>query len=408
MADSEQDVLVERLGRYPADRYPVQHATTQFHLGSLRLHAGQTGPALLALAAALDGFERAGLRLERAKAQVMLGAAFRTAGRQDDALDAFTSAAAAFEALGQPAEQAAACYNLGLVLGDGGRPEAAGAAWSQACTLFFAAGYPGQASAAARDHGALLLATGSWAEALPLLDRALGLAETARSEPAVGAAANGLGLAHLAAGDVAAALAVLGRALAAYPRSVLPAEHAMVKANLALAYEHQGNPARARLAARQALGVASVGLSVREQAAALLARLPGGADADLLSVLDAETQENWPALLREEIVRIAELPSGQPSDELRPILSGLLTRPGAAYDLAEALLQVVIEMAPPSYQRLVAAIVDACSGRPVEDTDRLRAVLGSAMARFAIPQWQRLAAALNAAAESAGQSAGWQ
>jgi hypothetical protein len=53
-------------------------------------------------------------------------------------------------------------------------------------------------------------------------------------------------------------------------------------------------------------------------------------------------------------------------------------------------------------------VVEASAGRPQPDADRLRSVVGSAMARFAIPQWQRLAASLNAVAESTDQPATWR
>ncbi|MBA3523418.1 MAG: hypothetical protein H0T85_02450, partial [Geodermatophilaceae bacterium] len=67
-----------------------------------------------------------------------------------------------------------------------------------------------------------------------------------------------------------------------------------------------------------------------------------------------------------------------------------------------------LELPPAPYERLVATMIDAVAGRPEPDTARLRAVLSSAMARFAIPQWQRVAASLNAAAEAAGQPTGWR
>ncbi|MEJ7744106.1 MAG: hypothetical protein WKF73_17135, partial [Nocardioidaceae bacterium] len=297
MAESEQEVLTARLARYPADRYPVQHATTQFHLGSVLLHAGETGPALQALATAREHFGRAGLHLEQAKAMVMVGVGLRTAGRSAEAASAFAAACAELDTLDQPAEEAAACYNLGLVLRERGDTAGAHTAWTRAREQFLAAGLPSRAAAAARDHGASLLTSGSVDAALPLLERATALAEAAGDGPGTGLAANALGLAHLAAQDCPAAVSALDVALGVFSRAVRPAEHAMVKANLALAHEQAGDHQRARLAARQALAIPGAAAPVRAQAQQVLARLPGRADQDLLSVLDAaDPQQRIPVL----------------------------------------------------------------------------------------------------------------
>ena len=77
MARAEQESLVDKLARYPVDRYPVQHATTQFHLGSALLHVGDTAPALEALHVARRVFARSGMRLETGKATMMLGVGLR-------------------------------------------------------------------------------------------------------------------------------------------------------------------------------------------------------------------------------------------------------------------------------------------------------------------------------------------
>ena len=408
MRESEQAVLVERLGRYPAERYPVQHATTQFHLGSVLLHAGETASALQALTAARDVFTGAGMRLERAKATVMLGVALRAAGRAKPAAEALHEACAILAELDAPAERAAAAYNLALVLSDAGDPTGAHQAWSSAQELFLSAGYPGQAAAAARDHGASLLTSGDVDGAVPLLELASSLAERAGDDPGTAAAANVLGLAHLAADNASAAVAVLRRALGFVPRSTRPTDYAMVKANLALAHERAGSPARARLAARQAVAVASSAPPVRAQAQELLARLPGSAPEDLLEVLDEQDRSSWAPLVREDVLRVADSSAGERRVLVVGLLDGLLTRPAASYDLAESLLQVVLELPPRWYELLVAAIVDAVAGRPEQDVARLQAVFGSAMARFALPQWQRLAASLNAAAEAAGLPATWR
>ncbi len=408
MAASEQESLSDRLARFPVERYPVQHATTQFHLGSSLLHAGRTAPALEALTVARRVFDGVGLRLEAAKTTLMLGVGLRSAGRLEQATAAFRDAEQDLAALDSPAEQGAAAYNLGLVLQDRGDAAGARAAWSRARELLLATGRPAQAAAAARDHGAALLTAGDVAVALPLLQEAAALAERAGDDPGTAAAANALGLAHLAASDPTSAVAVLRRALAFAPRTLRPAEHAMVRANLALAQEQAGDAARARLTARQTLAVAGAAAPVRAQAQSLLTRLPGDAAQDLLAVLDSEPPDERAGVLREELLRAAELPAGERCRVVRGLLDGVLARPEHAYELAQALVGVVLELPPRPYDALVTAVVASSGRRPQEDVDRLHAVIGSAMARFAIPQWQRLAASLNAAATAAGQPATWR
>lgn len=408
MTEGELDVLTQRLGRYPADRYPVQHATAQFHIGSVLLHTGHAEPAAGALRRARDLFAATGMRLERAKATVMLGIALRSLGQPGQAATAFAEAATALAELDRPADHAAAHYNLGLARQDLGDPAGARAAWSAAFDLFRSAGHPARAAAAARDHGASLLAEGEPAAALPLLDAAVRLAEQAGDEAGVGAAANTLGLVRLAVGDLPGAVAALRRAQAAFPRTVRAAEHAMVQANLALAYEHLGDPPRARRAARQALGVADAAAAVCAQAESVLSRLAGGEPAaDLLAVLDAEEPAGYVGILRDEVARLLDGPAAERHRLVGDFLTGLLRRPGRALDLAEALLHVVIELPPPSYEAMVESVVRAGAGRADGEADRLRAVLDSALARFALPQWQRLVGALDAAAVAAGEP-GWR
>lgn len=408
MAQSEQDALTERLGRYPLPRYPVQHATTQFHLGSVLLHVGEVDAAQACLTVARNVFAGTGMRLEQAKATIMLGVALRLAGRLDEAQAAFTAAGTAFSLLDQAAEQAAASYNLGLVSQDRGDSRGAHTAWTTARELFLAAGHPAQAAAAARDHGGSLLTAGDVAAAVSMLSEAVTLAQRADDRPGCGAAGNTLGLAYLAGGDPNSAVEALRDALVSFPRSVRPAEHAMVKANLALAYEQANDPARAHLAAGQALALTSAAAPVRQQARQVLSRLPGPAYTALLRVLDDESPEQRVPVLRAEVLRLVEAPATERDREVRGLLDGLLARPGTCYELAEGLLTVVLELPPASYTTLIAALVEGTGRRTEQDADRLRAVFSSAMARFALPQWQRIAASLNAAATTVDQPAQWR
>jgi len=408
VAPPEPESLLDRLARYPVERYPVQHATTQFHLGSALLHAGDTPPALDALRTAQQLFSAAGMQLETAKATLMLGVGQRAAGQLEEAAAAFRAAADTLALVDQPAEQAAATYNLGLVLQDRNDLDGAHAAWTRAQELFLAAGYPAQAAAAARDLGGSLLTAGEIPAALSMLEQASALAERAGDDVGTAAAANALGLAHLAASDAPAAVAVLRRALAFIPRSVRPADHAMVKANLALAHEQAGDPPRARLAARQAYAVTSAAVPVRRQTQELLQRLPGSASDDLFAVLDEEDREQWFAVVREEVLRAVELPAAARVEFVRDFVDGFSARPDTSYALAETLLGVVLELPPPTYALVIDALVAACAGRSEDDVAGVQAIVGSAMARFPIPQWQRLAASLNNAAEAAGQPPTWR
>lgn len=402
------DELTSRLAQHPVDRYPAQHATAAFHLGTAYLQRGGISEALARLRTAHQVFGTLGMALEEAKAVTMYGVALREAGRNDPAREAFEAAEVAFDALDQPAEQAAASYNLGLVLRVQGDPVAAAEAMTRAYKLFLAAAQPAQAGTAARERGSMLFAAGEVLAALPLLEEAASLAESSGDLAGLGAAENVLGLAHLAAGDPAASVAALTRAVGAFPRSMRPAEHAMAKSNLAMAYEQAGNTARARLAARQALAVSTADPLVQAQARKVLHRLSQAVQTDLLTVLGDEPLDSWPALVREEAVRWSEALPTERVKAVAEYVDGLLRRPETSYDLAEALLAVLLELPPERYSALVEALVQATGGLCADDSDRVRAVTGSAMARFAIPQWQRLANSLNAAATALGQPGGWR
>src|SRR5215212_11475176 len=85
--------LEERLARFPPERYPVQHATAQFHLGVALANAGRPAEAERALHVAARLFAPDRLPTEHAKATNALGAALRLAGRLDEAAAAFSRAA---------------------------------------------------------------------------------------------------------------------------------------------------------------------------------------------------------------------------------------------------------------------------------------------------------------------------
>lgn len=400
--------LESRLARYPADRYPAQHAVVAFHLGTAHLQRARISQALESLRVAYGIFGRLGMHLEQLKALTMLGVALRESGRSDLAREAFERAVPAFGELDQPVEAAAASYDLGLVLNEQGHVVDAQQAMAYARQLFLEAGHLTRAGSAAREQGASLLTSGQVESALPLLVEATDLAERSGDLPGLGAAANVLGLAHLASDDTGAAVVAFSRAVAAFPRSMRPTEHAMVKANLAIAHEQDGNPARARLAARQALSVSSADPPVRRQAQRLLDRLKGAKQADLITVLDAEPLCRWSAIVREEALRWSDLGQDNRVEAVNGFIDGILGRPGTSVDLAESLIAALLELPPSSYAELVTAIVQATGTRAQPDSERVRMVVGSGMARFPIPQWQRLVSSLNAAAAAADQPAGWR
>lgn len=404
---STTDRLRSRLERYPADRYPAQHATAQFHLGTVLLEAQQLPEALDALGAAERLFAQIGMRLERAKAMMMQGIARRAVGDTDIAEREFASAAEIFAAVDQPSEVAAARFNLGLVRAEAGDLAAAWEAFATAYVGFRAAGHPLWAAAAAREHGIGRFNGGEPAAAIPLLEDAIELAGDADPNGA-GAAANVLGLAQLSVGQPAAAVTSFRLALRWHPRSVRPAEHAMVKGNLALAYEATGDPARARITARHALIVEQAPDEVRTVAEGVLRRLPLEEGSDLFSVLDAEPVERWEIWVRDEVLRWSESDPPTRNREAARWLDQQVRRGAAGVEHAKVLLGVLLELPPAAYERIIAALVEAAAAADLVQSDRFQTVTRSAMARYPMPQWQRLVTSFTAAAEQAGHDQQWK
>ncbi|MDQ3617085.1 MAG: hypothetical protein M3393_10815 [Actinomycetota bacterium] len=404
---SEVEELLSKLDRYPADRYPAQHATAQFHLGSALLQAGATDGALDALGVAEKIFGGLGMRIEHAKSRMMIGAGCRAAGRLREAMEQFAAAAEIFTALEKPGEEAAAHYNTGLVLVESDDLAGAVDAFTAAQDIFRSAGHLTWAAAAARERGTALFNHGEAGAAVPLLEEALELASEA--DPAgAGAAANVLGLARLAISDAASAVEAFHIALAWHPRSVRPAEHAMVKANLALAYEAAGASAQARVTARQALSVPQAPSEVQVLAHEVLERLPGGSGADLFTVLDQAPAERREILVRDELLRWAE---ADPQSRIREAASWVheqVARGAEGMDYAQTLFGALLELPPATYNLVIVALVQANGLGDEDEAERFQAVTRSAMARFPMPQWQRMAASFTAAAEQAGHRQQWK
>jgi len=405
-SDDVEDELRERLRRYPHDRYPVQHATAQFHLGTVLLNGDRSGEAAAALRVSVSGFDPQRLPVEHAKATNMLGAALRALGDLPGAATAFERAATVFERNAMAAEEAAARYNLGLVHRASGRDAAAVGCFERALRGFDEVRLAGQASAAARELGATLLSTGDADAAAAVLQRAVDAASHAGDHAALGAAANALGLAHLAADRAAEAVAAFRTAAVAHPRSVRPDGYAMAQANLALAHERLADPPRARLAARQALGVPAAPEPVRAQAAEVIARL-GPAAGDVLTVLRVEDAERWEPIVRAEVARWADAPAGARRSAVGEWVDGSLADPGRGPELARALLGALLELPSPTMDAVVRTLLETVSERSAADGQRFRVELSRAMGFFHVPQWLRLKDTFNRLAGELGQDPSW-
>ncbi|MBW3626454.1 MAG: hypothetical protein KY412_02465 [Actinobacteria bacterium] len=403
--DAALEELDARLARYPASRYPVQHATAQFHRGRVLIEAGCPGDAEQALRRAVQLF--AGLPLEQAKACNLLGVALRLRARLDEAQNAFARAEAAFAAEEKPLEQGAATFNLGLVQAEAGATIAARRSFERARQLFGEYGAPGRAAAAGRELGSVLLAAGDADAAARALEEALDASERAGDRVGQGLVANALGLAHLAAGHVDAAVDALQTAVGAHPRSVRPEAYAMAKANLAMAYEQAGDGPRARLAARQALGTPGSDRAVAAQAAAVLER-SGAADDDLVVVLDQEPRDRWLPVIREEVTRWADADPAERRRGASRWIEGQLARPDRASDLAEAWLGVLLELPPETMEELVRATIAALAAHDEDARSRFRRSTARAMARFNVPQLLRVQQVFSATAQELGEDGSWR
>jgi tetratricopeptide (TPR) repeat protein len=398
--------LLARLSRYPAERYPAQHATAQFHLGAARLQEGGGDASLEALATAARIFADLGMQVEQAKAMMMQGAALRGLGRSREAGEAFTRAGDLFHGLDKPAEEAAALFNLGLVLAESEQATEAAKAFAAAQDLFLSAGQPAWSGAAARERGALLLNNGDPQAAATLLETALEL--LADADPAgAGAAANVLGLARLALEQPAAAVEAFRDALGWHPRSVRPSQHAMAKANLALAYEATGATAHARVTARHVLGVPDAPQPVQAVARGVLHRLGASSAADLFQVLDQEDPARRPAWVREELLLWTTVGGRDRTMEAARWVHEQVQRGPEGVEQAEILLGALLELPPPDYEAVITALVGAVHLADPAEAERFQSVTRSAMARYPLPQWQRMAGGFAAAAEREGADQTW-
>lgn len=397
--------LRRRLEAHDPEQYPVQHATTAFHLGVSLLGLGRPQEAADHLRRAAELFDQ--LPVERAKATNMLGVAMRDAGAPAEAATAFEAAQDLFAAHDQPLELAASRFNLGLVRIAQADPAGAAECFEHALATFRRADAREQATAAARELGAALLQQERFGDAIEALEEAAELARRGGGRAALGAACNVLGNVHLRAGDPAAARAAFEDASGAHPRSVRPADHAMARANLALACEHTGDHHLARLAARQALAVEAAPPAVHDQSRQVLARL-GDDPAALVGALDQEPPGRWPHVIREEVRRLVELGDDRRRREVAAWVDGLVERSGAAPELAHAWFGVLLEAPPEQLELLAGDLVADVDHRDEEVAERLRRAVSSAMVRFEAPQWMRLKDIVDRLSTEVGTGAQWR
>lgn len=404
-----QEVIEELRGQlenYGPDQYPVQHATARFHLGSVLIHAGQSREAARHLNRATQLFPRDGMAVEHAKATNMLGVALRNLDEPAAAAELFERASEIFAEEDQRVEEAAAHYNRGLVLLQVDEVEAAREAFTAARETFIEADARQQAAAAGRELGTLLLNQGELEEAAEILEQAVEWAADAGEQAALGSASNTLGLVHRQAGDLDAARAAFQDAVGGHPRSVRPEGYAMAKANLALVYEESDYAPMARLVARQARDTPGVSGPVARQARNILERL-GDEPGDLHRVLDDEPQDQWTAVLRGELRRVADLDEDDQRRHARSWVEGQAARDERQVDLAEAYLDVLLELRPKSMDAIIRAIVDATGELEPGAAKNIRRATARGMACFHVPQMMRLRETFNEMADELGQEATW-
>ena len=181
----------------------------------------------------------------------------------------------------------------------------------------------------------------------------------------------------------------------------------MAQANLALALEQAGEPVRARFAARQAVAMPTAAEPVRAQATAVLERL-GGGPGDVLTLLDGEPSGRRPAIVREELARWVELPDGERRAEAGAWIDGQLARDDTGSELAAVWVGALLELPPAALREVIAATVDALGERDRPARELFRSEVGSAAARFHVPQLMRLRDAFNQIAAERGQEAEWR
>lgn len=398
--------LVQELVRYPANTSPLEHATLQFHLGVALTDHNRLAEAGKALDTAAGLFEDQGRPADRARVDNARGAALRAEGEAGAAVQAFQRAAETFGAHDMSLEEGAARHNLGLAHRDLEALEESAESLRRAKELLPAETATAQAAAVARELGGVLLGLGKLHSAAAELREATELAKRAGDLAGVGVAQNTLGLVHLAARRDGDAVEAFSSAAGANPPGVRPEGFAMAKANLALAHQRAGAPARARLAARHALSAGQAPEPVRAQAQAVLGEL-GDPPGDVLPALDDESEERRSGMWRQELARWARVDPDRREREATALIGGQASRP-VGEETAVEWLGALLELPPEDMDAVIAALV-AATERVEDDTaDRFRFQVSRAMVRFHMPQWTRMADTFDHHAAARGHQASWQ
>lgn len=361
----------------------------RLQLGMLLLQAGKLERAESELAVAAELFDPRTAPREHATAVNVLGAVCRDSGRPTLAAELFVRAAEAYASAGADLERGAALHNLGLSRLDLDDPEAAADAFRQAGELLDPQRVPAQAAANLRELGSALLVNGELEAATELLEEAAELAGRAGDLSGEGSAANALGLAHLAREEPDLAVAAFERAVAAHPRSLRPDGYAMARANLALAYEAEGDEVRARLAAGQALAVPEAPEPVVAQARGVSGRC-GASDDDLNRVLDAVDDRDWEPIVRAEVDRWSLLDASALAASLGEWVEGILGRDGQQVERVAVVMGRLLELPPEPMRRIVEQMVGLADRLDGDRRGRLQTAVSRSLARFPIPQWMRL------------------
>lgn len=406
--DVEQQIagLVQELVRYPANTSPLEHATLQFHLGALLIDQNRLAEAQKALDTAGELFDGQGRPADRAKVDNARGAALRAEGKPEEAAEALQRAADTFATEGMALEEGAARHNLGLVHRDREAFEESAAALRRAKELLPAEQATAQAAAVARELGGVLFGLGELYSAAAELREATELARRGGDLAGLGVAQNTLGLVHLAARRHEEAVEAFSSAAGANPPGVRDEGFAMAKANLALAHQRAGAPARARLAAHHALSVAQAPELVRQQAQSVLDGL-GDVPGDVLPALEDEPEERRAGVWRQELARWAQAESGQREQEATALIQGQVSRP-LGEDTAVEWLGALLELPPEDMDTVIGALVAATEHVEDATAKRFRFQVSRGMVRFHVPQWTRMAETFDRHATERGHQASWQ
>jgi hypothetical protein len=179
----------------------------------------------------------------------------------------------------------------------------------------------------------------------------------------------------------------------------------MAQANLALAWERAGEAARARVAARHALGVPTVPTAVRDQAAGLLARL-GAGDGDIVAVLGSASPDERTVLLRDEVARWNDLDDHSRGGDVGAWIDAQRASAGAD-DLGRELVGVLLELPPADLDRIARSVLVAAADRGHDVLEDVSVGLRRAARSFHAPQADRLEDVFSRAAAEGSVEGPW-